>query len=380
MKELLINTIYANTASIAADPNLPEKTGMFAKTFYGNTVLEWSRTALIIIAALVVGKILYWLIGKTIKRLAAKTKTRFDDIIVDMLEEPFVLGVVIMGFWYGLMKLALTQTAQTAVIKSIQALLILDGAWLITRMFDALVEEYLVPLAGKTESDLDDHIVSIIRKGVKISVWIIAIIMAMDNAGADVFSIMAGLGIGGLAFALAAKDAVANFFGSIAIFVDKPFKVGDRIQTCGYDGVVTEVGLRSTRIRTRYQGRTVTIPNLMIAATDIVNVETEDGRQVFAVYRLTPKMSSEQVTAAMEILKKIARDDEDTKEKVVSGFFAITEYSRDIMLLYWVKPDASNLKTRTRINLEIVRQFEANKIELVKATPIHAKTDQVELL
>ena len=377
---MLINTIYANIMLVPADPNLPGEAGALTRHFYGNTVLDWSRTALIIITALVVGKVVYWLIGKTIKRMAAKTRTRLDDIVVDMAEEPFVLGVVIMGIWYGLSTLTLSETADTAVTKSIQALLILDAAWLITRMFEALVTEYLVPLARKTESDLDDHIISIIRKGVKISVWLIAIIMALDNAGADVFSIMAGLGIGGLAFALAAKDAVANFFGSIAIFLDKPFKVGDRIQTCGYDGVVTEVGLRSTRIRTRYQGRIVAIPNLMIAAADIVNVETEKGRQVFAVYRLTPKMSSEQVSAAMDILKQIATDDSDTQEKVVSGFFAITEYSRDIMLLYWVKPDASNLKTRTRINLEIIKQFEANKIELVKAKPVHTKMDQVELL
>jgi MscS family membrane protein len=162
--------------------------------------------------------------------------------------------------------------------------------------------------------------------------------------------------------------------------MDKPFKVGDRIQTCGYDGVVTEVGIRSTRIRTRYEGRIVTIPNLMIAAADIVNVETENGRQVFAVYRLTPEMNDDEVSTAMKILKQIARDDPDTQEKVVSGFFAITEYSRDIMLLYWVKPDASNLKTRTRVNLEIIRQFNKHKIELVKASPVHTKMDQVELL
>mgnify|MGYP002348677461 CR=1 FL=1 len=204
--------------------------------------------------------------------------------------------------------------------------------------------------------------------------------MSMDNAGFDVYSILAGLGIGGLAFALAAKDVVGNFFGSIAIFLDKPFRVGDRIQACGYDGVVISVGLRSTRIRTRYEGRIVTIPNQMIAGADIVNVETENGRQVFSVYRLTPDMDEKQVSSAMEILKKIVESDEDTSEKVVSGFFAITEYSRDIMLLYWVKPEVSNLKTRTRINLEIIKQFKENNIELVKAKPVHAKTDQVELL
>lgn len=353
---------------------------IFTTTFYGNTVLDWMLTAMIIIGAVILGKLAYWLIGKTIKRFAAKTKTQMDDILVDMAEEPFVFGVVVCGIWYGLRMLKLTETAESVVDKSIQILLMLNAAWLITRLFDALVKEYLIPFAQKTETELDDQIVSIIRKGIRISVWLIAVIMAIDNTGQDVFSILAGLGIGGLAFALAAKDAVANFFGSIAIFLDKPFRVGDRIQVCGYDGVVTDVGLRSTRIRTRYEGRIVTIPNLMIASADVVNVDTEHGRQVFAVYRLTPDMGGEKVELAMKILKKIASEEKDTQEKVVSGFFAITEYSRDIMLLYWVKPEASNLKTRTRINLEIIKQLEANDIKLVEAQPVHTKMDQVELL
>jgi len=365
----------------AADPNTVEQAaGFLSKTFYGNTLADWLRACMIIVGAVVVGKVVYWLIGRTIKQMAAHTKTRLDDIVVDMAEEPFVFGIVVLGIWYGLKSLTLSETADLAVSKSMQALIILDVAWLITRLFDSLVEEYLVPLAHKTASDLDDHIISIIRKGVKISVWVIAFIMAMDNAGFDVFSILAGLGVGGLAFALAAKDAVGNFFGSIAIFMDKPFKVGDRIRACGYDGVVEEVGIRSTRIRTRYEGRIVTIPNQMIAQADIVNVETEKGRQVFSVYRLTPEMDDQQVQEAMDVLKGIAEADPDTLDKVVTGFFAITEYSRDIMLLYWVKPDASNLKTRTRINLEIIRQFKQRNLELVKAQPVHAKVDEVELV
>jgi len=353
---------------------------MLTKTFYGNSVLAWGLAALTIIGALVLGRALYWLIGKTVKRLAAKTRTQLDDILVDMLEEPIVFAVIVLGIWHGLRMLYLTKAAELAVDKALYVLIIIDAAWLITRVFDSLIKEYLIPFAKKTESDLDDHLVPVITKGIKVSVWAIALIMAMDNAGYDVFGILAGLGIGGLAFALAAQDTVGNFFGSIAIFLDKPFKVGDRIQVHGHDGVVTAVGLRSTRIRTRYQGRIVTIPNLLVAKADVVNVETENGRQVFAVYRLTPEMSHEQISFAMELLKRIAQSDADTQEKVVSGFFAITEYSRDIMLLYWVNPGASNLQTRTRINLEIVRQFKDNQIELVKASPVHTKMDQVELL
>lgn len=354
--------------------------GILTKTFYGNPLGVWVLACLTIVGALVLGKLIYWLIGKTVKRLAAKTRTRLDDILVDMLEEPVVFAIIILGVWHGLRMLDFSEVTEKVIDKAIVGLIIFDIAWLITRVFDALVEEYLIPFAAQTESDLDDHLVPFIRRAIQISVWVIAIIMAMDNAGLDVFSILAGLGIGGLAFALAAQETVGNFFGSIAIFIDKPFRVGDRIQVRDYDGVVTAVGLRSTRIRTRYQGRIVTIPNSLVARADIVNVDSEDGRQVFAVYRLTPDMNDQQVSAAMDLLKQIAQADPDTQERVVSGFFAITEYSRDIMLLYWVKPEVSNLKTRTRINLEIIRQFKENKIELVKAQPVHTKMDKVELL
>jgi len=317
---------------------------MLTKTFYGNTLWQWTQACLIVIGSLVLGRLLYWLIGKTIKRMASRTRTRLDDILVDMVEEPVVFGVVIGGIWYGLRNLALPEQADHAIDKIVYILIILDVAWLTTRLLESLINEYLIPIARKTESDLDDHLIPIVSKGIKLSVWIIALIMALDNAGFDVLAILGGLGIGGLAFALAAQDSVANFFGSVAIFIDKPFRVGDRIQVQGYDGVVTAVGLRTTKIRTRYEGRIVAIPNQTVAKSDITNVETENGRQVFAVYRLTPDMDDKQIVLAMDLLKSIAQSDPDTMEKVVTGFFAITEYSRDIMLLYWVKPEASNLR------------------------------------
>jgi MscS family membrane protein len=352
----------------------------YAKTFYGNYVFQWGIAFLYIVGAVVIGRALYWLIGRTIKRLAAKTRTHLDDILVDMLEEPAVFVVVVLGVWQGLQVLTFSEATEGIIDSVIDALLILNGAWLITRVFDALIDEYIIPFAKKTESDLDDHLVPVISKGIKVSVWTIAIIMALDNAGYDVFAVLAGLGIGGLAFALAAQDTVGNFFGSIAIFLDKPFKVGDRIQVRGYDGIVTAIGLRSTRIRTRYEGRIVTIPNQLVAKDDVVNVESEHGRQIFSPYRLAPGTSEEQIVRAMDILKGIAEADPDTEEKVVTGFYGITEYSRDIMLLYWIKPEASNLQTRTRINLEIVRQLRQNNIDLVKAQPVHTKWDQVDLV
>ncbi len=115
---------------------------------------------------------------------------------------------------------------------------------------DAVVEEYVVPIAEKSESDFDDQVLPIMRKGIRAVIWIMGIIIGMDNLGIDITAMIAGLGIGGLALALAAQDMVKNIFGGIMIFLDKPFKIGERIQIDGFDGTVEEVGLRSTRVRT----------------------------------------------------------------------------------------------------------------------------------
>lgn len=353
---------------------------MLSRTFYGSTVLQWLLAFGVVVGALILGRAIYWLIGRTIKRMAARTRTQLDDLLIDMLEEPVVLAVVIAGIWHGLNLLSMSEDTQETVGHGVWALLILDAAWLVTRVLGTLIKEYLLPFARKTESDLDDHLVPIISKGVCVSIWTIALIMALDVAGINVLSLLAGLGIGGLAFALAAQHSVGNFFGSLAIFFDKPFRVGDRIQVRGHDGVVEAIGLRTTRMRTRYEGRIVSIPNLAVAEADIINVNSEKGRQIFTVYRLTPDMDDEQIKLAMDLLRMTVESDPDTQEKVVTGFFAITEYSRDIMLLYWIKPEASNLQTRTRINLEIVRQFKKHEIHLVKANPVHTKWDKVDLV
>ena len=109
-----------------------------------------------------------------------------------------------------------------------------------------------------------------------------------------------------------------------------------------------------------------------------INVDSEDGRQTFAIYHLSPEHSADDVEQAMAILKEIAGNDPDTKDRVYTGFIRITEYSREVMLLYWVLDEASNVTTRTRINLEILRRFATADIRLVESTRVHAKVLELE--
>jgi small-conductance mechanosensitive channel len=119
----------------------------------------------------------------------------------------------------------------------------------------------------------------------------------------------------------------------------------------------------------------VVIPNSVVAGRNIVNVESESGRQVFQVFRLAPDTSADKIEKAMKILKSSVKDTEGTKELAVTGFISANEISRDVMLLYWVVPEASNVKTRTQINLNIVRAFEHEGIQFTDRAEYHYQKD-----
>ena len=153
--------------------------GIWTREYYGNTVKAWVIALLIVLGAAIAGKIAYWVFGKVVKRATAKTKTRLDDLIVDMVEEPVALVVTIVGLWYALGTLNLSDGARALVNRGAQFVVALLIAWLLARLFDALFTEYLVPIAEKSETDLDDQLLPIVRRGTKGLIWTVAIIMAL---------------------------------------------------------------------------------------------------------------------------------------------------------------------------------------------------------
>lgn len=338
-----------------------------AKEFYHNTIGNWGISLLIILGAIVAGKILYWFFGSIVKKLTAKTKTKIDDIIVDMIEEPVVLALAIVGMWYGLHRLDFPENWYQFMGKVYHVLIAINITWLVARLVDAIIQEYIVPLAAKTESTLDDQIIPVVRKGIRSVIWILGVIVALNNAGYDVGALIAGLGIGGLALAMAAKDSVANIFGGIMIFTDKPFKVGDRIKINGFDGTITEVGIRTSRMRT-LEGRLVTIPNSLFTGDMVENVSAEPSRKVILNLGLTYDMTAEQMEKGIELLKGIAKANKDVNDDYLVSFNAFGDFSLGIMFIYYIKSGSDNLETQTEINLEILKQFGANGLEMAFPT------------
>ena len=351
-------------------------TEFLAKEFYHNTISDWGVSFLIIFGAILIGKIAYWLFGRVIKKLTSRTKTKIDDIIVDMIEEPIVLAITIFGLWYGLHRLEFSEDWYRWMGKVYHILITINITWLIARMVDAIVQEYIVPLAEKTESDLDDQVMPIIRKGLRSIIWTLGIIVALNNAGYDVGALIAGLGIGGLALAMAAKDSVSNIFGGVMIFTDKPFRVGDRIKINGFDGTITEVGIRTSRMRT-LEGRLVTIPNSQFTGNMVENVSAEPTRKVVLNLGLTYDTTAEQIEKGIELLKEIASSNTNIEEEVLVSFNSFGDFSLGILFIYYIKKESDILTTQTEMNLEILKRYEDNGLNMAFPTQTiyHKKDD-----
>ena len=341
--------------------------GFLAKTFYGNTVSDWAVSLGIILIAAVVGKTLYWIFKNFFRRLTAKTESRLDDILIDMIEEPIVLAVTAFGIWLGLQRLSFSEDMEEWIGHAFEALIILSLTWLLARLLDAVIREYLVPLAEKSENDLDDQLLPIFRRGTKMAVWSLGIIVASNNAGYDVTAVIAGLGIGGLALAMAAKDTVSNIFGGFTIFTDRPFTINDRIRISGYDGTIREIGLRSTRLQT-LSGTIVSIPNSRFADNPVENVSLEPSRKVTLNLGLTYDTTPGQMQAAMDALREITGNQEGLEEKVVVGFNAFGDFAMNLLLIYYIKKDADIVGTQTAINLAILEKFNAEGWEFAFPT------------
>ncbi len=357
-----------NTVAQVANDNV----SFFDKHWYHNTVGDWAIFLGIVVGSIIVAKMVYWLFGNVVKKLARKTKTKLDDILVDMLEEPVVLGIVTVGLYIGYNKfLSFPEGHSMHEFSSatFHILIAINITWLIARTIDALIEEYIVPLTEKSESDLDDQLMPIVKKGVRSIIWILGIIVALNNAGYNVSALIAGLGIGGLALAMAAKDTVTNIFGGITIFVDKPFKINDRIKADGFDGTVTEIGIRSTRLKT-LEGRIVTVPNHKFTENSVENVSMEETRKVVLnlgmIYDTTPA----QMEQSMALLQTIADEhkelilEEDTKV----GFNAFGDFALGIIFIYYIRKESDILETQTTINLEILKRFNENGLEFAFPT------------
>lgn len=332
-----------------------------SEEIYGNSILKWIISFAIAVISIVLSRGIYLFIKNVLKKRAEKTEGKLDDIIIESLEKPIVFGVIIAGIWYASLQLELPQKLTHIGSKIYYILIIFLLTWFIIKVVDAVIDEYIVPVFNKGESSLNSEMTPIIRKTLKTCIWVISGMIALKNAGYDVGALLAGLGIGGLAFALAAQDTISNMFGGVTVFTDKQFKIGDRIKVTGIDGFVREIGIRSSRIQT-LEGRIVTLPNSVFAKNAVENISSEPNRKIVLNLGLVYKTTHDEIEKCMKILKEIVYKENTTENECVVFFTNFGAYSLDVQLVYYIRKEADVAETQSKINLEILRLFNENNI------------------
>ncbi|MEB2776825.1 mechanosensitive ion channel family protein [Algoriphagus sp. D3-2-R+10] len=245
--------------------------------------------------------------------------------------------------------------------------------FLITIIFYKLadvVAAYFTKLATKTESTLDDQLVPLMRKTLKAFVIIVGTLFILrDGLNLDIIPFLTGLSIGGVAIALAAQDTIKNFFGSVMIFIDKPFQVGDWITSGDIDGTVEEVGFRSTRIRT-FRNSLMYVPNGKIADAVLDNHGLRQYRRFYSTLTITYDTPPELVDEFVKGLREIVLAHPSTRKDVFHIYFNnLSSFSQDIMfyIFFEVPTWGEELECRHQILIQIVKL--ANSIGVRFAFP-----------
>lgn len=340
------------------------------KEFYFNTMQEWSIALGIAVCAWVLARMIYLFAGTVLVKMAARTTSRLDDIVLQTLRGPVVVLVTILGMLAGYHQLSMPDRLDFWMDRVFQAAIALTITWMVVRNITALLREYLVPFTERSGNRVDDHMLPVVIKGASIMLWTLGIIVALNNAGYDVGALLAGLGIGGLALAMAAKDTVANVFGGITVFADQPFRIGDRVRISGYDGFVIDVGIRSTRVRT-LEGPVVVIPNHKFTDSIVENVTQEPARRVRHELALIYETSPDQMQLALDTLKEIVHEHQEilTPESFIS-FTGFKEYSLTLLFIYHIRKEADILNSQTQVHLKVLRRFSAAGLSFAYPTAV----------
>lgn len=333
---------------------------------------RWLAAALILFATVVAQRYLIKVFHNITKRITARTSSKLDDLLLEAAEQPASWLILIAGIVFAVHTLnppietfPLITLADTAG----RIASIVVGAWFVWRLINGFTA-YFESRAAQSDSPLDDQLVPFIAKTLKIFLIITVVLMAAQNMGYSVSGLIASLGIGGIAVAMAARDTLANVFGSIMILIDRPFAVGDWIKTAEFEGVVEEIGFRSTRVRT-FAKTLVNVPNSMLANMVIDNINAMPKRRVKMRIGITYSTTPANMQTAIEGIEKILREHPGVDQEFsLVKFDEFADSSLSIFLYYFSKTTnwAEYLQVRQEVNMQIMQMLEGLQIEFAFPT------------
>jgi len=338
---------------------------------WSNTLGDYLKFAIIVFIGIVVSKLLELGSGSFFKMLAAKTKTKFDDILVNIMHKPLpFMAVIIVIFINAGLKTLNTSEGFQAVFKDLSFIAYaFCGAWFLIKFVVAIIDEYITKFAARTNSKMDDQMIPLLKTLTKIIILFLAVIITLHYFGYNITAWVAGLGIGGIAIAYAAKDILENFLSGIVIFSEKPFHIGDFVKSGDAEGDVEEIGIRSTKLRAT-DGTLIVVPNSKITMQHLENRTKSVARREVVTLGLTYDMNADKLELAKKAVKEILSKEKDVRNDFDIYFDKFDDYSQNIVVRYWITKVSFSeyVIVKDKINFEIKKRFEKEKIEFAFPT------------
>lgn len=317
---------------------------------------QWLGIFAVILAGVVLDKLVSLLLAVVVRIWRTRfAKGAFREIS-DSILRPFGLMAMAFAWWAGLNMLGLSADVLVVLLVSVKFLACLSTVWGAYRLVD-LIAAFLKDTAAKTSSKLDDALVPLVTKTMKVFVTVMGVVFIADNLDIDVTSLLAGLGLGGLAFALAAKDVAGNLFGSITVLLDQTFHVGDWVIIGDVEGTIEHIGFRSTRIRTFYNSQ-VSVPNSTLITANVDNMGKRAYRRLSCKLSVAYDTPPERIDAFCEGIRELVRQHPYTRKDNYHVY--LNEFSASaleiLVYIFWRTPEwATELRERHRFLLDCLR-------------------------
>jgi small-conductance mechanosensitive channel len=336
------------------------------QTYFGNTVLQWTTALVVAVVVLVTIRIFKAVAVRRLRKLAERSTTNIDDLIVDLLASTKFFLILGISLYAGTMVLDLPGDSRDLVTKLAVLIFLMQATLWGNYFIKFLVSQFV---EARLEEDASTAtMVNAFGFVARLIFFSVVFLVALGTVGFDISGLVTTLGIGGIAVALAVKDILSDLFGSLTIALDKPFVLGDFITTGDYAGTVEHIGLKTTRLRSS-TGEQLVFSNADLLGSRLRNYKRMDERRALMNLGVTYDTSAEKLSAIPSILEKII-DKHELARFNRAHFAEFGASSLDFQVVFWVtKPGYQDfMDTRQAINMEIYRRFAAEGIEFAYPT------------
>ena len=353
---LATESLVQSTYKIPLDRWARKLPDSLQKDVIGIALWRWVGLALVLLLSVVLGKIGEWTLVGFLRRVFRRFLGWWNETFEKKLLRRANLLITATIASILLPNLGLGVHLNQALMLAAKLVISLAGVMMITAVIDLVFDSW-AKVADDTDSKMDDQLIPLLRRAAKGITYVVGFLFILQNMDIDVGSLLAGLGIGGLAFALAAKDTLANLFGSLTIFTDQPFQIGDYVVVAGIEGSIEEVGFRSTRVRTGADS-VITVPNSAIANSTIDNLGKRRCRRYKTQLGISYDSSPEQIEAFVEgVRASILSSPFTQKHRFDVGLHSFGDSALNIFVsLYFdVAGFSDELQARHHLHLEWLR-------------------------